>query len=371
MKKAIFEFQFLTPAILAGANQTTAEMRIPSLRGALRWWTRFLAGEEIERDIFGYVQGKKCQPSKVILRLLKSINNSTKPDQDAVDIIGNKFDYFLWPLNPPKTNKQAGAGDMGNERKRGVIQPGAKYTVAVQVKAGHEDDESIVWLEFIIKAFLLFGSLGTRSRRAYGSVWPVSAEFDAEEWDIPQTVDELIYEANSFLYDNSLSIYRLADSCRDYKQAINKCSDFLKNIRCGKSAHGNTASEWGKNDHDAGLQNSGKIYRAALGLPLTQTYSSSHKKVDYSINDWDRMASPLHFKVIKLNNKFVPLMLVIPEYVPSNGTKVKAMIKKGGTGTFELQLDTELLEILCNEAESLGSGLNRIAQYPIPEEDVE
>ena len=64
-------------------------------------------------------------------------------------------------------------------------------------------------------------------------------------------------------------------------------------------------------------------------------------------------------------------MLVIPEYVPSNGTKVKAMIKKGGTGTFELQLDTELLEILCNEAESLGSGLKRIAQYPLPEEDVE
>ena len=70
MKKAIFEFQFLTPAILAGADQNTAEMRVPSIRGALRWWTRLIAGKEIERDIFGYVQGKICKPSKVILKLI-------------------------------------------------------------------------------------------------------------------------------------------------------------------------------------------------------------------------------------------------------------------------------------------------------------
>ena len=54
-------------------------------------------------------------------------------------------------------------------------------------------------------------------------------------------------------------------------------------------------------------------------------------------------------------------MLVIPEYTPHNGTKVRAKVKTGGS--FELDLDTELLDILRNEAESLGRGIEQIAYY--------
>ena len=347
MRKAVFEFQLLTPTILAGADQHTAEMRIPSIRGALRWWTRLLAGEDEEKNIFGYVKGKECHPSTVTLRLLNE-SKRILDSQNTISVAKDKFDYFLWPLN---TNL------------RGGIQEGSRFKVAVQVKPGCEESD---WLEFIIKAFLLFGSLGTRSRRAYGSVWPISAEFDGEKWDIPQTLDELLDEADTFLEQAEVSIYSLSDSCRDYAQAIKKCSAFLKKIRCGKDAYGSTASKWGKSDHDAGLQKGDKIYRVALGLPLSQKYSSSKTTVNYSIKGFDRMASPLHFKIVKLGKDYVPLMLVIPEYVPESGTIVNA--KEGKGASFTLKLDNSLLNILRNNAEVLSDEIKQLAYYPMEDE---
>ena len=59
MREAVFEFELLTPAILAGADQQSAEMRIPSIRGALRWWTRLIAGKEEEKRISKTLDVKK------------------------------------------------------------------------------------------------------------------------------------------------------------------------------------------------------------------------------------------------------------------------------------------------------------------------
>ena len=327
MREAVFEFELLTPAILAGADQQSAEMRIPSIRGALRWWTRLIAGKEEEKRIFGHVTGEQCQSSMVNLRLL-SPTQYILPSQNASSLTGNKFDYFLWPF------------ERGNTR--GVIKASSCFKVVLKTKPGKddldEDFEKILWV------FLLFGSLGTRSRRAYGSIWPRSVTIDGEEYDIPQNEEDLLAYADWIFSDSNVSLYRLGKPQKDYKKAVEICADFLKTFRCGKDQYGATASEWGKNDHDTGFSGNGQIYRAALGLPLTQRYSKSSRIVDYSIEDWDRFASPLHFKIIKFKDGFVPLMLVIPQYAPENGTVMTGKVKNGGN--FTVSLDKDLLDVM-------------------------
>lgn len=334
MREAVFEFELLTPAILAGANQQCAEMRIPSIRGALRWWTRLIYGEEEEKRIFGHVTGKICQPSTVSLRLLSSPTPGVKNSQNATSITGNKFDYFLWPLE-----------QKDGQNKRGILLANTRFKVAMKVKNGCDEiDEDILW------TFLLFGSLGTRSRRAYGSIWPVSVTIDGEECELPQTEEDFRYYAKSFLADLRITLYRLSKPKKRYEETIETCSSFLKTLRCGKNQYGVAASEWGKNDHDAGLEKEDQIYRAALGLPLVQKYSEKNKRtVEYSIDRWDRFASPLHFKIVKLKDGYMPILLVIPEYAPKDGTVLRAKVKNGRD--FMVKLDNDLLNFLIGAYE--------------------
>ena len=336
MREAVFEFELLTPAILAGADQQSAEMRIPSIRGVLRWWTRFLFGEEYEDEIFGFVHGKECSASTVQMRLIDSHPILLNP-QKVEELTRDKFDYFLWSLqqkakegNPPNT--------------RGALDAGSRFTVSCKMKPDCD-----MW-SGLIKAFLLFGSLGTRSRRAYGSIWPVSVTFDGERWEIPQNLDDLKRQARIFFDEVNISIYSLSGGVKNYKTAIKICEKFLKTLRCGKTQRETVASKWGENDHDAGLAKEPKIYRAALGLPLMQRYSSG-RSVEYSINGLDRLASPLHFKIVKLQDGYVPLLMVIPEYIPEQGSVVKARIKNGNS--FDVSLDRELLDDVIRNPERL------------------
>ena len=49
-----YTVELITPCFCAGADQTTAEIRAPSIRGELRWWFRVLGGTpEQERAVFG------------------------------------------------------------------------------------------------------------------------------------------------------------------------------------------------------------------------------------------------------------------------------------------------------------------------------
>ncbi|MBR2871882.1 MAG: hypothetical protein IKB99_00165 [Lentisphaeria bacterium] len=352
MREAVFEFQFLTPALLAGADQQTAEMRIPSLRGALRWWTRLLYGDDYENEVFGYVKGKECVPSTVKFRLLNDSMGKIIKSQNAQSLTKNEFDYFLWPLRRDNT--------------RGILDADYRIKVAMSIKPGCEEIE-----DGILKSFLLFGSLGTRSRRAYGSVWPLSVTIDGEQWKIPQTVDELLDESDNFFGDAEISIWQLSSGVRDYKEAVNVCTTFLKTLRCGKSQYGVAASEWGKADHDTGLnlKENSKNYRAGLGLPLVQQYSKSRKKVKYSFNGCDRLASPLHFKVIKLKEGYVPIMLVIPEYVPADGTILTA--ETNDNRFYRVKLDRILLDGLAKKAgfvQKIYPDAEMLVRYPYEEE---
>lgn len=69
------ELTFITPALLAGADQNAPEIRAPSIRGALRWWFRVLSTEdaktvwELESRLFGSVHRKPVLASPIVIRV--------------------------------------------------------------------------------------------------------------------------------------------------------------------------------------------------------------------------------------------------------------------------------------------------------------
>ena len=69
--KTVFsaEIEFITPAFLAGADQNVPEIRVPSIRGELRWWFRALGGTQSEEaELFGSVH-MNVSASAVVLRV--------------------------------------------------------------------------------------------------------------------------------------------------------------------------------------------------------------------------------------------------------------------------------------------------------------
>lgn len=306
MRRADVTFRFVTPALLAGADQKSAEIRAASIRGALRWWMNALNfDKEVINDLFGSAAGNRGQRSRVIVR---DTTPNTPPVklQTAQDITGSRSDYFLWPFE---------------KKARGVIPAGFTASFSVIMRPGKSSEDSPV-LENVLKAFLLLGSLGSRSRRCYGSIWPKHVEIDGVPWKIPATEDELKREL-SCIFDEcaNMEIDAISGKFLDYKTAINCCIDFLKKYRAGSTKSGEDPSEWGKNDHDAGLQKHGCVYRPVLGLPLIQSYSKAPKVIS-KIKGYDRLASPVHFKVIPLNGLFVPIVFFCYSMLPEDETEV-------------------------------------------------
>lgn len=306
MRRADVTFRFVTPALLAGADQKSAEIRAASIRGALRWWMNALNfDKEVINDLFGSAAGNRGQRSRVIVR---DTTPNTPPVklQTAQDITGSRSDYFLWPFE---------------KKARGVIPAGFTASFSVIMRPGKSSEDSPV-LENVLKAFLLLGSLGSRSRRCYGSIWPKHVEIDGVPWKIPATEDELKREL-SCIFDEcaNMEIDAISGKFLDYKTAINCCIDFLKKYRAGSTKSLKNLKKWGKNDHDVGLRKCGCVYRPVLGLPLIQSYSKAPKVIS-KIKGYDRLASPVHFKVIPLNGLFVPIVFFCYSMLPEDETEV-------------------------------------------------
>ena len=305
MKKATAEIQIVTPCILAGTDQETAELRAASIRGQLRWWFRLLNPEQRDREkaIFGGVHGGAQTSSLVVRILTKADEVKTVDRQKAEDIVGSNYDYFLWPLGRK------------NSTPRGFIAPGEVFELLLTHRhvGGGEPLPSDV-----LEAFLLFGALGTRSRRGYGSIFPRRLTVDAEERRVPDSVDTVTREAERLLKHADCTVLQVDAPKERASKAVDTCAQFLRAFRCGSEKSGKP-SVWGKNDHDAPFSQEYNVFRQVVGLPLEQRYSRPNRGTFRSeVPGADRWASPLLFKIVPVNGGYLPLAIfcnsmVLPE----------------------------------------------------------
>jgi CRISPR-associated protein Cmr1 len=171
MKQIKFTLRTLTPLFLAGADQTSAELRAPTFRGLMRYWYRALIGGVVgankeslplvmkaETALFGAtdtgsnISVRISEPSKDPQRFRKENYSREK--------VSGK-DYLLWSM---------AASGKGDRYKPDRLLYPKDTTFRVTLSSKGDDDTK---LQQAIASFWLLthlGGIGSRSRRCAGSV---------------------------------------------------------------------------------------------------------------------------------------------------------------------------------------------------------
>lgn len=191
LKHIDFQFTLLTPCFSGtalGKEADHAEMRIPPIRGHVRFWHRVLfraadynrvgnldelgTGRGVSRVLFGAADcnrvwgsasGNKGQGSRVSVRFVGCVSTTHATPEPT--------------LLPHKPNP--------NQRgPRPALAAGEFFTLRLQRLVGCTNED---WnhAQRAVKLWLLVGGLGLRSNRAAGSVWPIG------EW-VPRDADSFM-----------------------------------------------------------------------------------------------------------------------------------------------------------------------------------
>lgn len=150
-------------------------IRVPSLRGTLRFWFRAMNGHlairdlhTIEGDIFGDTergQGLRMIPTMESQWIPEPLGMTSEKDQSHERIpTGSALAYLGYgPLN--YVNKEIGVSSYNKFAFRDAIPPGSEFHFRAIGKSSQIDH-----LKRCLILLHLFGGLGARSRRAWGSV---------------------------------------------------------------------------------------------------------------------------------------------------------------------------------------------------------
>lgn len=219
----VVRYRVITPTFLGGAEIADAELRPPSLKGALRFWYRAVDPEALTRTgdkkgkvgkgpvreslLFGATEQGAGQ-SKVLLSLDKPQvgyfpATDIKWDQFAVGNgrrVKNGLSYLGYPLRPRR--------DDHPDDVRKALMPGSRFGVRLLVRPfvpRHDDDDAASTAAhrltereargLVAATWLLghVGGLGARSRRGFGTLaidgWeakgPDKAMFEAAMGALP------------------------------------------------------------------------------------------------------------------------------------------------------------------------------------------
>lgn len=301
MQEAIFTLQTITPLFLAGADQSTAELRAPSFRGAMRYWLRSLVGGGYGTDPDGL---KKVIAAETAVFGATEIGSavrvkvsgaSRKPDQFTertnIQVRGEwkatGKGYLLWSMS------RSGNAARGNEKPARWYYPlGTQFQVTIS--AQDREAAGVQALQQAISSFWLLtrlGGMGSRSRRCGGNFDIVQAEgnvtdlaFDSAgtAQSLKQQIEQSIRVARSLFHvtphtQNSPQFDTMAPgSCRIW-------------ILPGSSVSWRNADEAMRVMGEE-LQS----YRSTVPFQQRRVFGLPLKGIN------ERRSSPLHLRVVKL-----------------------------------------------------------------------
>jgi len=169
------DIEVLTPLFNRGAYQDTPELRVPSIRGMVRWWFRALEGKaDEEKEAFGGMKrfGKhlagRVNASSLVFRVSQIRGIPANPK----------------PLTLP--HKQGGQGS-----PQAAFAPGATFHLEVFTRFGDLSPELERKVQNALEVWLLLGGLGLRANRSGGNVWPANGSVPATAAVLRTRLDEL------------------------------------------------------------------------------------------------------------------------------------------------------------------------------------
>lgn len=374
----------VTP-ILGGAARTRAIdevdiIRVPSVRGHLRFWWRALYGHRYacatglyadEARTWGQAAKNDGGRSPVEARVeVVDVGEVEKGDIRLFSKGGQSATpgaYALWPARASRDKTGAAHRRVGTKFKLTLSCP-----ASLEAEIGNA-----------LRAWILFGGYGSRTRRGLGSLAVLE---DAASWMPVRPSREAIVELfdidifaspESGARDTPLlagaSMHVLEAGCDDAQAAWCKALEWLKEFRQGTSGgKGNRAREpgdglqqinrpsisnWPEADKIRHLKGKTMSHpprhnarpawpRASFGLPIVGQFQTSARNGKSNSYDepgafelrWrtrktehSRLGSPLIVKALPLaNGTFVPCALWLNRAYPENGEVGLVRQKKGG-----------------------------------------
>lgn len=211
------KFRVVTPLFMSGSDKSEAELRVPSIKGVLRFWWRALAlgrlgsvtkvGED-ESRIFGSARSDVGQ-AKVHLRLKLPENVGQYKDPilkyENGEPVGPGARYLGYGIVEAVPSRKR------NTRESQILRSCLKYPfegkLNLLVRNGTSNDDVRSVASALI-AMGLFGGLGSRSRKGYGSLNLVELKLGDEVlFRMPRDVEDLRLKIGSFFEDHGITAY--------------------------------------------------------------------------------------------------------------------------------------------------------------------
>ncbi|OAT80418.1 type III-B CRISPR module RAMP protein Cmr1 [Desulfotomaculum copahuensis] len=327
MNELVATYKLTTPLFMAGADQTGAEMRAPSIKGALRFWYRAIAlsqlgswqeVQEKERKIFG---SSKTGQGRFLITVERKGLSSSKT-----------FDF---------KHDQAGIVYLGyglKDAQRKYFEPGASITVKLLFKPGSGEET----VEPVMKALIalgLFGGLGARARNGLGSVAITSLQIDGvEKWDNPKDEKELKKKIAEFVQSlaplpaelpayTAFSAQTRIDVAGADRDPVKLLDDIGKKMMVYRRDIKSDSALIRK--FLSGGDISAHPYRVAFGLPHNYFFKSDGNKANVNAVQRERRAGPLFIHVHALaGGRYAAVLTLLPaEFLPA-----EEQIKITGSG---------------------------------------
>ena len=335
--------KIVTPCFLEGTSRQ-AELRIPSVKGVLRFWWRALAYSQLSRkpkaveslrtneeELFGSTNTGQS-------RLLLSLVPAKKPNfiqaerrlQDNRNPVGPGSRYLGYGL-------MTAFGKQSGKLHRACLNPPCEFTLRIGAKNRHDLEKILPAL----KLFGLVGGLGSRNRKGYGSVnlLEISGDINAK-WKPPRDAKayetqlvRLLNRAQSCETEPPFSAFsalsRLDLALPKEPTAMNALEKYGREMvryrswgKSGKILDGKEQSERNFNlDHDwskTKRPDPRHPQRAIFGLP--HNYQSfKGEKIGVKPVSYDRRASPLFYHVHQLPDGYIGIAFILRSaFLPPN-----------------------------------------------------
>ena len=190
-------YRVVTPMFCGGADSDRAELRAPSFKGVLRFWWRALAWSRLDGNLksiqreedalFGSASGGRARASITLAAAIepKQLRRGEVLKEDG-KVVGEGVRYLGYGLMEAFNRRDKRAGELA----RACLCEPFDFTVHVRTRC--LTDDQMQFLRDALIAVGLFGGMGARSRKGYGSMAMRSLRSPGREpWRAPRSLDDL------------------------------------------------------------------------------------------------------------------------------------------------------------------------------------
>jgi CRISPR/Cas system CMR-associated protein Cmr1 (group 7 of RAMP superfamily) len=162
------DLEILTPCFCRGAYRDQPEIRVPSIRGMVRWWFRALGGtRDQEKLVFGGVHDGAVA-SRLVFRVSQVATRKARPDPATL---------------PHKSGGQASP--------QAAFVEGARFRLNVTSRLDQIPKDLMPRVEAALEVWTLLGGLGLRANRSGGCIWPVGDAAPKDPANLRSRLDAL------------------------------------------------------------------------------------------------------------------------------------------------------------------------------------